>query len=212
MGLEDPLKKGMVTHSRILAWRILRTEEPGGVHGVTKSQRQLSDLTLSLSELDLNSSYSILTSYTNKCWVFFFFFKGSETFPFKCLKSASISVTWPCGALGSLGLDSRPCSLYLLMIYCTLLWGDPSLQPPRAISNLFSQSCFHFSYCQLNCSPLLHSQHLAPWERRMSFAHTCPTTSRTPPLHFTLFPNIIIFQRFFFLFLQISSSFIYHQS
>ena len=73
MGLEDPLKKGMVTHSRILAWRILRTEEPGGVHGVTKSQTQLSDLTLSLSELDLNSSYSVLTSCTNKCWLFFCF-------------------------------------------------------------------------------------------------------------------------------------------
>ena len=27
---EDPLEKGMVTHSSILAWRILWTEEPGG--------------------------------------------------------------------------------------------------------------------------------------------------------------------------------------
>ena len=27
---EDPLKEGMVTHSRILAWRIPWTEEPGG--------------------------------------------------------------------------------------------------------------------------------------------------------------------------------------
>ena len=26
---EDPLKKGTVTHSSILAWRIPRTEEPG---------------------------------------------------------------------------------------------------------------------------------------------------------------------------------------
>ena len=29
---EDPLEKGMVTHSSILAWRILWTEEPGGLH------------------------------------------------------------------------------------------------------------------------------------------------------------------------------------
>ena len=29
LGWEDPLKKGMVTHSSILAWRIPRTEEPG---------------------------------------------------------------------------------------------------------------------------------------------------------------------------------------
>ena len=41
---EDPLEKGMATHSSILAWRIPWTEEPGKlVHGVTKSRTQLSD-------------------------------------------------------------------------------------------------------------------------------------------------------------------------
>ena len=30
-GLEDPLEKEMATHSSILAWRIPRTEEPGGL-------------------------------------------------------------------------------------------------------------------------------------------------------------------------------------
>ena len=30
LGLENPLKKGMATHSSILAWRIPWTEEPGG--------------------------------------------------------------------------------------------------------------------------------------------------------------------------------------
>ena len=29
MDWEDPLEKGMATHSSILAWRIPRTEEPG---------------------------------------------------------------------------------------------------------------------------------------------------------------------------------------
>ena len=29
LGREYPLEKGMATHSSILAWRILRTEEPG---------------------------------------------------------------------------------------------------------------------------------------------------------------------------------------
>ena len=39
LGQEDPLEKGMATHSSILAWRIPWTEDPGGlqVHGVTKS-------------------------------------------------------------------------------------------------------------------------------------------------------------------------------
>ena len=31
LGMEDPLEKGMATHSNILAWRIPWTEEPGGL-------------------------------------------------------------------------------------------------------------------------------------------------------------------------------------
>ena len=31
LGQEDPLEKGMATHSSILAWRILWMEEPGGL-------------------------------------------------------------------------------------------------------------------------------------------------------------------------------------
>ena len=31
LGQEDPLRKGMATHSSILAWRILWTEESGGL-------------------------------------------------------------------------------------------------------------------------------------------------------------------------------------
>ena len=36
---EDPLEKGMVIHSSILAWRISWTEKPGRlcVHGITES-------------------------------------------------------------------------------------------------------------------------------------------------------------------------------
>ena len=51
LGWEDPLEKGTATHPSILAWRIPRTEEPGGlqstVHGVAKSTR-LSDYTQQL--------------------------------------------------------------------------------------------------------------------------------------------------------------------
>ena len=32
LGWEDPLGKGMVTHSSILAWRIPWTEEPGRLY------------------------------------------------------------------------------------------------------------------------------------------------------------------------------------
>jgi len=34
VGLEDPLKKEVATHSSILAWRIPRTEEPGRLQSV----------------------------------------------------------------------------------------------------------------------------------------------------------------------------------
>ena len=34
LGWEDPLKKGMATHSSILAWRIPCTEEPGGLQSM----------------------------------------------------------------------------------------------------------------------------------------------------------------------------------
>ena len=33
-GLEDPLEEGSATHSSILAWRILWTEEPGGLQSI----------------------------------------------------------------------------------------------------------------------------------------------------------------------------------
>ena len=34
LGLEDPLEKGMATHSIILAWRISWTEEPGSLQSM----------------------------------------------------------------------------------------------------------------------------------------------------------------------------------
>ena len=45
LGWEDPLEKGMATHSSILAGRILWTEEPGwaSAHGVPRSWIRLND-------------------------------------------------------------------------------------------------------------------------------------------------------------------------
>ena len=34
LGWEDPLEKGIATHSSILAWRIPRTDEPGGLQSM----------------------------------------------------------------------------------------------------------------------------------------------------------------------------------
>ena len=44
LGGEDPLEKGMATHSSILAWRIPWTEEPGGLQSIgPQSQTGLSN-------------------------------------------------------------------------------------------------------------------------------------------------------------------------
>ena len=48
LGQEDPLEKGMATHSSILTWKTPWMEEPGGlhtVHGVAKSRTRLSNFT-----------------------------------------------------------------------------------------------------------------------------------------------------------------------
>ena len=42
VGREDPLEKGMATHSSILAWRISWTEDPGRSMGL-QSQTRLSN-------------------------------------------------------------------------------------------------------------------------------------------------------------------------
>ena len=77
LGWEDPLAKGMATHSSILAWRIPWMGEPGRlqhrVHRVTKSQTRLSDFTHSFT----HSLYISLLSwplpkvchyYFNRSW------------------------------------------------------------------------------------------------------------------------------------------------
>ena len=48
LGWEDPREKGMATHCSIHAWRIPRTEEPGGIQsmGSEKSRTQLSEHSL----------------------------------------------------------------------------------------------------------------------------------------------------------------------
>ena len=55
----------MATHSSVLAWRILWTEGPGRqVHGVAKSQTQLSDF--HFTSLHFRLPMAILLSYSNK--------------------------------------------------------------------------------------------------------------------------------------------------
>ena len=41
LGREDPLEKGMATHSSILAWRILWTQDPGGLQSMGSKESDM---------------------------------------------------------------------------------------------------------------------------------------------------------------------------
>ena len=43
LGREGPLEKGMAIHSRILAWRIPRTEEPGRLQSMGSQESEMSE-------------------------------------------------------------------------------------------------------------------------------------------------------------------------
>ena len=45
LGWEDPLEEGMATHSRVLAWRIPWTEEPGGVQSIGYKESDMTEAT-----------------------------------------------------------------------------------------------------------------------------------------------------------------------
>ena len=54
MGQEDPLEKGMATHSSTLAWRISWTEEPGGLQPM-ELQRDMTEQ-ITFTQLSVASS------------------------------------------------------------------------------------------------------------------------------------------------------------
>ena len=41
LGWEDPLEEGMAVHSSTLAWRILWTEEPGGLQSTGRKEADI---------------------------------------------------------------------------------------------------------------------------------------------------------------------------
>ena len=55
LGGEDPLEDGKATHSSVLAWRIPRTEEPGGLQSIVlQGQTQLKQLSRHNFSNDIN--------------------------------------------------------------------------------------------------------------------------------------------------------------
>ena len=61
LALEDPLAKGMVAHSSILACKIPRTEEPGGLQSMgLQSRTRLSDGHFHVGHLHFFSTENVL--------------------------------------------------------------------------------------------------------------------------------------------------------
>ena len=67
LGWEDPLEKEMATHSCILAWKILWTEEPHGLQftGPQKSRTEFSDETM---------TFIYIYTHTHICLHLYFWF------------------------------------------------------------------------------------------------------------------------------------------
>ena len=61
LGQEDPLEKEVAAHSRILAWRIPWTEEPGGLQPMGSQESDTTECTHTrLSLLSLSGSSALL--------------------------------------------------------------------------------------------------------------------------------------------------------
>ena len=63
-GWEDPLEEGMATHSSILAWRILWTEEPGGLQSI-ELQRDMTEQLSTSAPKQETSDFSLHSSGQN---------------------------------------------------------------------------------------------------------------------------------------------------
>ena len=127
----EPLEEGMATHSSILAWRIPRTEEPGGLQSLG-SQRVKHDwgtmhsfaaIHLSLSVIQKKKkierlqnifSYSLQCFWFCSCFLRFLFLSGkalSEIFPVLCVQSHNhvqlFTVPWTIACQASPSTKSR---------------------------------------------------------------------------------------------------------
>ena len=71
LGQEDPLEKGMATHSSILAWRSPWTEEPGGLSSMESQEEDMTEwLIFSFQELSVPGKLRVsklLQTFENHC-------------------------------------------------------------------------------------------------------------------------------------------------
>ena len=66
LGQEDPQEKGMATHSSILAWRILWTEEPDGLQSMRLQRVRHNWATNTFTFFKIVELYVIFQQYVNR--------------------------------------------------------------------------------------------------------------------------------------------------
>ena len=66
LGQEDPLEKGMATHSSILAWRIPRTEEPGRLQSMRSQRVRYDWATNTVYKMFFSEKHSATTEKQNR--------------------------------------------------------------------------------------------------------------------------------------------------
>ena len=67
LGWEDPLEEEMATHSRILAWKIPWTEEPGGVQSIGSQSDTTETHTHTCTHSDMRSHTLSLYQLYHNC-------------------------------------------------------------------------------------------------------------------------------------------------
>ena len=132
---EDPLEKGMITHSSILAWRIPWIQEPGRLQSMT-SHRVGHDWVTNTFAFIFDFLWSIIFTFSfeiliwalslvsldeSSKWFTYFIYLFKEpafrfTDPLHCFLSPSVSHSCP------LHLPRRPCSSSRYM-WPSLLWS-----------------------------------------------------------------------------------------
>ena len=71
---DDPLEKGMATHSTILAWRIPWTEQPGGVQSWDHKELDTTEHTCAIISIDEGFFCCSLIIFLNEGQFIFFAF------------------------------------------------------------------------------------------------------------------------------------------
>ena len=155
LGQEDPLEKGMATHSSVVAWRIPWTEEPGGLHSRgSKARLDWVTGTFTFTFRVIINRWKLSTAWTKT--VFWLFYLSIVSFSL-CFCLPFCSVVFFCFPFHVLCL----CSRFIFCGYCEVgtncLVGEIVLFLPIASYYLhlliwassFSASSFVFLLSQI---------------------------------------------------------------